>query len=156
MSTWLFNSMHGTLRIQEIETKIGQPKAIVLFVCVRVCVWETAHFSCWPLTFIEGSDLERFASECCKVGFSFFFLSVVSVYVRVCFNSASHCAVWNHMMTLPDEVTLNKEPALIITFVLLSDWLHSVQKKAQQKRKKNTMMFCLSIFSQEVAVTTQS
>lgn len=58
--------------------------------------------------------------------------------MRVSVNSASHPAFCNHMMTVPDEVKLNKEPALIITLVVLSDLLHSVQKN---KRKKPTMLF---------------
>lgn len=53
-------------------------------------------------------------------------------------HSASHSAFSNHMMTVPDEVTPNKEPALIITLVVLSDLLHSVQKN---KTKKPTMLF---------------
>lgn len=110
--------------------------------CVCVCVWKTAHFSCWPLTFIEGSDLERLQVSVARLdsfSLSFFICLCLCMCACVCFNSASHSAVCNHMMTVPDEVTLNKEPALIITFVVLSDLLHSVQKKQNQKRP--TMLF---------------
>lgn len=54
----------------KLKQRSSSQRPLVIF----FFVWKTAHFSCWPLTFIEDSDLERFASECCKDGF--FFLSV--------------------------------------------------------------------------------
>lgn len=78
---------------------------------------------------------------------------VCVLILQAILHSASHSAFCNHMMTVPDEVTLNKEPALIITLVVLSDWLHSVQKT---KQKKPHHAIFQSIFSRQVSVRTQS
>ena len=85
-------------------------------------LWKTAHFSCLPLscwfeTFSECSELEH-----CVCTFFFVYVCVdLSVYVCMCWEFVDkhlgQAAFCNHMMTAPDEVTVNSEPLLIITCV---------------------------------------
>lgn len=113
-SIWLFNSMHSLLHIQEIKTKLMEPKAVSYFFFAE----NSSFFMSAPFMLVWDFLWVQWSGTVCLYIFLF--------YVCVCWafvdNHLAQLAFCNHMMTAHDEVTVNSEPVLIITCVCF--WIY--------------------------------
>lgn len=116
LSIWLFNSMHGLLHIQEIKTKLAEPKAISsFFFCGKQLIF---HLCPFHVGFRLSVSVAIWNTASVPFPCMCAFVSVRVCVYWVCRQASGPASAFcNHTMTAPDEVTVNSEPVLIITFV---------------------------------------
>lgn len=116
---------------------------------------KTAHFSCLPLSCWFGTFSECTELEHCIC--TFFLPAYASVYVCVgmCWafvdKHLGRPAFYNHMMTVPREVTVNSEPVLIIACVCF--WICFAQSQNPCCSLVNNLVTCLSVDSELQSVS---